>query len=64
MEQGYNETIELIESEKEKILGSLHQAIERERQKMEQMHESDLEQKEHIFKENLQGLKEQMRKET
>lgn len=31
VEQSYKETIDLIGSEKEKILGSLHQAIERER---------------------------------
>lgn len=31
---------------------------------MEQMHTADLEQKERIFEQNLQGLKEQMRKET
>jgi hypothetical protein len=30
---------------------------------MDQMHISDLEQKERIFEQNLQGLKEQMRKE-
>lgn len=64
MEQSYKETIDLIGSEKEKILGSLHEAIERERQKLEQLHTADLEQKERIFEQNLQSLKEQMRKET
>lgn len=63
VEQSYRETIDLLGGEKEKILGSIHESIERERQKNDQMHISDLEQKERIFEQNLQGLKEQMRKE-
>jgi len=39
----------LLGSEKEKIVSSVQEAIERERQKMEQMHSVDLEQKEKLF---------------
>ena len=49
VEQSYKETMDLIGSEKEKILGSLHDVIERERSKMEQMHSAELDQKERMF---------------
>ena len=64
VEQSYKETIDLIGAEKEKIVSSVQDAIDRERAKMEQMHTVDLEQKEKLFEQNLSQLKEQMRKES
>lgn len=57
VEESFKDTIELINTEKEKITGTLHDAVEREHKKMEQMHAGDLEQKEKMFESNLQSLK-------
>ena len=42
VEMSFKDTIELVNTEKEKIMGSLHEAVEREQRKMEQMHSIDL----------------------
>lgn len=45
----FKDIIELVNTEKEKIMGSLYDAVEREQRKMEQMHSVDLDQKEKMF---------------
>jgi hypothetical protein len=64
VEQSYKETVELLNGEKDKIMGTLHEAVEREHDKMEQLHAADLEQKEKMFEQNLEAIKTQLQKET
>ena len=41
--------MDLVGSEKEKIMKSVNETIEKEKKKMEQMHAADLEHKERVF---------------
>ena len=53
MEQSQRGTLEMLGQEKDKIMGTLHDAVERERSKMEQLHRADLEAKDKLHQENL-----------
>ena len=45
-------------------MGTLHEAVEREHNKMEQLHRADLDAKDRLHQENLQALQTQLQKET
>lgn len=54
----------MLGKEKDKIMGTLHEAVEREHLKMEQLHKADLDAKDRLHQENLYSLKAQFEKET
>ena len=64
VENGHRDTLEMLNKEKDKIMGTLGETLEKENTKMEQMHQGDLTHKERISKENTEGLKVQLQKET
>ena len=49
VESGHKETLDLLNKEKDKIMGTLHEAVEREHKKMEELHKADLDQKERLY---------------
>ena len=57
MEKGHKETLEMLSKEKDKIMGTLQESLDKESTKMEQMHREDLANKEKIYKENVESLK-------
>ena len=54
----------MLNREKDKIMGSLQETLDKESTKMEQLHKQDLENKERIHGENHDSLKVQLSKET
>ena len=54
----------MLNKEKDKIMGTLQESLEKENTKMESMHQGDLANKEKIYKENVESLKVQLTKET
>ena len=64
VESGHKETLEMLNKEKDKIMGTLQESLEKENTKMESMHQGDLSNKEKIYKENVESLKVQLTKEN
>lgn len=54
----------MLNGEKDKITGSLQDTLDKESQKMEKLHETDLTNKEKVHSENLESIKAQLEKET
>ena len=54
----------MLSKEKDKITGSLQETLEKETKKMDQLHQTDLENKEKVHNEGLATIKTQLAKET
>ena len=53
VENGHRDTLEMLGKEKESITGSLQEALNKESTKMDQLHQTDLANKEKVHEENL-----------
>ena len=60
VENGHRDTLEMLNVEKDKIMGTLQVTLQKECDKMEQLHKSDLENKEKTHTENTQTIKVQL----
>jgi len=64
VEEGHRQTLDMLKDEKDKVNGTLQETLIKETQKMEQLHEEDLRNKERLNAESIAAIKTQLSKES